>query len=92
MNGVDPVEKRGLARRREAPVTSEEEKNMALVRRFQQAEAKGDLDMLDELLAPEFVDHSLLEGQEPGRERATSASWPSNMLPSLTFAASSRTS
>jgi serine phosphatase RsbU (regulator of sigma subunit)/predicted ester cyclase len=49
-------------------VSSEEEKNMALVRRFQQAEAKGDLDMLDELLAPEFVDHSLLEGQEPGRE------------------------
>jgi serine phosphatase RsbU (regulator of sigma subunit)/predicted ester cyclase len=49
-------------------VSSEEEKNMALVRRFQEAEAKGDLDMLDELLAPEFVDHSLLEGQEPGRE------------------------
>jgi serine phosphatase RsbU (regulator of sigma subunit)/predicted ester cyclase len=49
-------------------VSSEEEKNMALVRHFQEAEAKGDLDMLDELLAPEFVDHSLLEGQEPGRE------------------------
>src|SRR5215213_8560954 len=41
---------------------------MALVRRFQEAEAKGDLDMLDELLTPDFVDHSLLEGQEPGRE------------------------
>src|SRR5918994_6995820 len=52
----------------DAPVSSEEEKNMALVRRFQEAEAKGDLDMLDELLAPDFVDHSLLEGQEPGRE------------------------
>jgi ketosteroid isomerase-like protein len=49
-------------------VSSEEEENMALVRRFQEAEAKGDLDMLDELLAPEFVEHSLLEGQEPGRE------------------------
>ena len=49
-------------------MSSEEENNMALVRRFQEAEAKGDLDMLDELLAPEFVDHSLLEGQEPGRE------------------------
>src|SRR5918993_5146102 len=41
---------------------------MALVRRFQEAEANADLDMLDELLAPDFVDHSLLEGQEPGRE------------------------
>jgi serine phosphatase RsbU (regulator of sigma subunit)/predicted ester cyclase len=49
-------------------VSSEEEKNMALVRRFQEAEANADLDILDELLAPEFVDHSLLEGQEPGRE------------------------
>jgi serine phosphatase RsbU (regulator of sigma subunit)/predicted ester cyclase len=52
----------------DAPVSSEEEKNMALVRRFQEAEANADLDMLDELLAPGFVDHSLLEGQEPGRE------------------------
>jgi serine phosphatase RsbU (regulator of sigma subunit)/predicted ester cyclase len=52
----------------DAPVSSEEERNMALVRRFQEAEANGDLDMLDELLAPDFVDHSLLEGQEPGRE------------------------
>jgi serine phosphatase RsbU (regulator of sigma subunit)/predicted ester cyclase len=52
----------------DAPVSSEEEKNMALVRRFFEAEANGDLDMLDELLAPDFVDHSLLEGQEPGRE------------------------
>jgi serine phosphatase RsbU (regulator of sigma subunit)/predicted ester cyclase len=52
----------------DAPVSSEEEKNMALVRRFQEAEANADLDILDELLAPEFVDHSLLEGQEPGRE------------------------
>ena len=49
-------------------MSSEEEKNMALVRRFQEAEANADLDMLDELLAPDFVDHSLLEGQEPGRE------------------------
>src|SRR5918994_1323273 len=52
----------------DAPVSSEEEKNMALVRRFLEAEANADLDMLDELLGPDFVDHSLLEGQDPGRE------------------------
>jgi serine phosphatase RsbU (regulator of sigma subunit)/predicted ester cyclase len=57
-----------VGREEDAPVSSEEEKNMALVRRFQEAEANADLDMLDELLAPDFVDHSLLEGQEPGRE------------------------
>jgi serine phosphatase RsbU (regulator of sigma subunit)/ketosteroid isomerase-like protein len=49
-------------------VSSEEEKNMALVRRFWESVARGDLAAIDELLAPDFVDHSLLAGQEPGRE------------------------
>jgi serine phosphatase RsbU (regulator of sigma subunit)/ketosteroid isomerase-like protein len=50
-------------------VTSEaEEKNRSLVHRFLMAHASGDLDALGEMLAPEFVDHSLLPGQIPGRE------------------------
>jgi predicted ester cyclase len=49
-------------------MTSEEEKNTAIARRFLEAQAKGDLDTLDELLAPEFIDHSSFPGQEPGRE------------------------
>jgi serine phosphatase RsbU (regulator of sigma subunit)/predicted ester cyclase len=44
------------------------ENNKALVRRFLQAHAKGDLDTLEEMLAPDFVDHNLLPGQRPGRE------------------------
>src|SRR5215213_4422388 len=32
------------------------------------AHARGDLDALGEMLAHEFVDHSLLPGQVPGRE------------------------
>ena len=44
------------------------EKNKALVRRFIEAQNKGDLRTLDELLAPDFVDHNLLPGQQPGRE------------------------
>jgi predicted ester cyclase len=52
----------------DALLSSEEEKNMALVRRFLEAQAKGDLDTLEELLAPDFVDRSLLPGQEPSRE------------------------
>src|SRR5215216_5159799 len=44
------------------------EENKALVRRFLEAHAKGDLDTLDEMLAPDFVDHNLLPGQRPGRE------------------------
>jgi predicted ester cyclase len=52
----------------DAPVSSEEEKNMALIRRFWEAQANADLDTLEELLAPDFVDHSSFAGQEPGRE------------------------
>jgi serine phosphatase RsbU (regulator of sigma subunit)/predicted ester cyclase len=47
---------------------SVEEENKALVRRFIEARDKGELETLDELLAPDFVDHSLFPGQEPGRE------------------------
>ena len=42
--------------------------NKALVRRFLQAHAKGDLDTMEEMMAPDFVDHNLLPGQQPGRE------------------------
>src|ERR671915_429932 len=44
------------------------ERNKALVHRFLQAHAKGDLDTVDEMLAPDFVDHNLIPGEEPGRE------------------------
>src|SRR5215208_1062612 len=44
------------------------EQNMALARRFLEAFANADLHTLDELLAPEFINHSLLPGQDPGRE------------------------
>src|SRR5215208_1668581 len=55
--------------RREPTVSTEaEEKNRALVHRFLKAHARGDLDALEEMLAHDFVDHSLLPGQLPGRE------------------------
>jgi ketosteroid isomerase-like protein len=44
------------------------EEKKALVRRFLDAQSAGDLETLDELLAPDFVDHNLLPGQDPGRE------------------------
>jgi predicted ester cyclase len=47
---------------------SSTENNKALVRRFAEAVASGNLETLDELLAPAYVDHSLFPGQEPGRE------------------------
>jgi serine phosphatase RsbU (regulator of sigma subunit)/predicted ester cyclase len=52
--------------REERSVSVEENKTM--VRRFVEAQANADLDTLKELLAPDFVDHSLLPDQEPGRE------------------------
>jgi len=45
------------------------EENIALARRFMEARIKGDLDAVDELLAPDFVNHNrLLPGQESDRE------------------------
>jgi predicted ester cyclase len=44
------------------------EANKALVRTFYEAQAEGDLDALKKLLAPNFVDHSVLPGQTPDRE------------------------
>jgi serine phosphatase RsbU (regulator of sigma subunit)/predicted ester cyclase len=68
MVGVRLVEKRWLARRREAPVSSEEEKNQALIRRFIEAQLEKDLAALEEMMDPDFVDRSLMPGQEPDRE------------------------
>jgi serine phosphatase RsbU (regulator of sigma subunit)/predicted ester cyclase len=44
------------------------ENNKALVRRFLEAHAKGDLDTLEQMLATDFVNHNLIPGQRPGRE------------------------
>ena len=45
-----------------------QEKNKALVRRFLEAQDKGDLEAVKEMMAPDFVDHSALAGQAPNRE------------------------
>src|SRR5919199_6547995 len=47
---------------------SSAEENKALARRFLEAQDEADVEALDELLAPDFVDHTLLPGQVPGRE------------------------
>lgn len=47
---------------------SVEEENKAIARRFLEELAKGNYDIIDELLAPDFVDRSLMPGQEPDRE------------------------
>ena len=45
------------------------EENMALARRFMEARVKGDLEAVDEMMAPDFVSRtSLLYVQEPDRE------------------------
>jgi predicted ester cyclase len=42
--------------------------NKALVRSFYAAQANGELEAMKELLAPDFVDRSVLPGQHPDRE------------------------
>ena len=45
-----------------------QEQNKALVRRFLEAQANGNLNLIDEVLTPHFVDHDRLPGQAPDRE------------------------
>jgi predicted ester cyclase len=65
------------------------EENMAMARRFMEAQVSGDLDALDDMLAPDSVSHNkLLRGQEPGREnfkRAVSAYHAAVSNPSIHF-------
>jgi serine phosphatase RsbU (regulator of sigma subunit)/ketosteroid isomerase-like protein len=49
-------------------VSETQEKNKASVRRFLEAQAKGNLNVIDEVLTPHFVDHDRLPGQAPDRE------------------------
>jgi serine phosphatase RsbU (regulator of sigma subunit)/predicted ester cyclase len=44
------------------------EENKALVRRFLEVHAKGDVEALEEMMASDFVNHNLLPGQEPDLE------------------------
>ena len=44
------------------------EENKALIRRFLRAQAKGNLAALEEIMAPDFVDRSVLPGQGHTRE------------------------
>jgi serine phosphatase RsbU (regulator of sigma subunit) len=44
------------------------EENKALVRQFFEAQVKGDLHAMKEMMSVDFVDHSMLPGQDPGRE------------------------
>jgi serine phosphatase RsbU (regulator of sigma subunit)/predicted ester cyclase len=54
----------------EEAVVSSAEENMALARRFMEARVvKRDLNAVDEMLAPNFINHNkLVPGQEPDRE------------------------
>jgi hypothetical protein len=67
---ANPLEKNaGWPGEEEAAVSSEAEENKAIVRRFlEETMAKENLDVIDELAVPDFVDRSLLPGQGPTRE------------------------
>jgi serine phosphatase RsbU (regulator of sigma subunit)/ketosteroid isomerase-like protein len=68
--GANPLQKNARwPGEEQAAVSSEAEENKAIVRRFlEETMAKGTLDVIDELVAPDFVDRSLMPGQGPTRE------------------------
>ena len=49
-------------------MSSETEENKAIIRRFLEELIKGNLDVIDELLVPDFVDRALMPGQGSTRE------------------------
>ena len=57
-----------VGKEEEAPVSSEEEKNKALARRFMEARAKVDLNAIELMMATDLISHGILPGQLPGRE------------------------
>src|SRR5918997_4940297 len=67
---ANPLEKNaGWQGGASSAVSSEAEENKAIARRFlEEHMAKGNLDVIDELLSPDFVDRSLMPGQGPTRE------------------------
>src|SRR5919107_3725612 len=70
---VSTRRKTWVGKKEEAVVSSAEE-NMALARRFMEARIKGDLEAVDEMMDPDFVNHtSLLSVQEPDRDDAIRA-------------------
>ena len=54
---VSTRRKTWVGKKEEAVVASAEE-NMALARRFMEARIKGDLEAVDEMMAPDFVNHT----------------------------------
>src|SRR5918996_5936657 len=64
---ADRLQKRGVGKRR---TSMSAEENMALARRFMEARVvKRDLNAVDDMLAPDFINHNkLVPGQEPDRE------------------------
>jgi serine phosphatase RsbU (regulator of sigma subunit) len=66
---VSTRRKTWVGKKEEAAVSSRAEENMALARRFMEARVTGDLEAMDQMMAPDFVNHtSLLSVQEPDRE------------------------
>ncbi len=66
MDAADPLGKTRVDE--EETAVSSAEENKAIVRRFEEELARGNLDVIDELASPDFVDRSLLHGQGATRE------------------------
>jgi predicted ester cyclase len=60
--------RRGETRVDEEDILMSAEENMALARHFLEVRGKGDLDAIEQMMAPDFIDHTLAPSQEPDRE------------------------
>jgi ketosteroid isomerase-like protein len=66
-------------------VSSEQEKNKALVRRyFEEVWVKGNLAAVDEFMAPDYVEHPVPPGSPSGGATSSSSASPCSTMPFLT--------
>ena len=68
MNDGVLAEKAHILDRIYASRLPEEIANKAIIGRYVEATNQGELDVFDDLVIPDYVDHDALPGQEPGRD------------------------
>ena len=68
MDVADPVEKKASWQGRRKLLCRRGRREQGTGAPPYESDARGDIEAMEKLLAPDFVDHSLLPDQDPGRE------------------------
>lgn len=70
---------------------SAEEKRALIQRLFKDVLNRGDMDLIDEIISPEYVEHAALPGQDGGGPAGLSSAWRPFVRRSRTWYGPSKT-